>query len=651
MSVSEPGKIITPWAESGLKNTIPPAANPATGRAGFDQGFSAINMTAKEAGGIPPFGQDFNGIFYEVTNILRYMQAGGQPTFDAALATAIGGYPKGAMVLGSDGVTLWQSQIESNFVDPDIDPSSWGTFDIGLKADLAAPGGAGLVGWSHLNELSLSMTVVSRLRKKVYASDLGVSPTSTPEHNQQAMQWIVDQSSSVGISAVFDVSCSLPSGGITLKSGAVIFTPVYVTIKVMDGIDSPVLTQGSATSLSNVYIEGGTFDGNQANVPRAVATSVFSCGVCERIAIKNAKFINGSGYGIAYQARPQSTISAFLRGVARDLVLDNVTCSNNGSGAASGGDTYDGLDIKYVEGCLISGLKLTGNADKGCDVRGDRVFIRDTYAISNGSHGFGFSASFSDTGYPVKGSFFLSGLYSDSNGESNFYFSEGAPGNTVQYSVFGSGLYGKSAGTQGFRLDAPNADIMLSAVQSRGSLSHGVYSKFGVNSLNITGVLVRDCSGNGITLDAAVASPVQFSSIDIIASGYGAAVYGPEAVIFNGGRLSGTVGPIRVDALAANPVLNGIVDGDIAYKKGDVVSNSSSILTLKLGLDKVIVSSTATIINNISPMIEGREVAIVASGSLTFQNSSAMQVPVSPVTITDGNLIKFVAINGKWRQI
>lgn len=125
MSVSEPGKIITPWAESGLKNTIPPAANPATGRAGFDQGFSAINMTAKEAGGIPPFGQDFNGIFYEVTNILRYMQAGGQPTFDAALATAIGGYPKGAMVLGSDGVTLWQSRVDSNSDDPNSGSNKW----------------------------------------------------------------------------------------------------------------------------------------------------------------------------------------------------------------------------------------------------------------------------------------------------------------------------------------------------------------------------------------------------------------------------------------------------------------------------------------------------------------------------------------------
>jgi hypothetical protein len=125
MSVSEPGKIITPWAESGLKNPIPPASNPATGRAGFDQGFSAINMTAKEAGGIPPFGQDFNGIFYEITNILRYMQAGGQPTFSSALATSIGGYPKGAMVLGSDGVTLWQSKVESNSDNPDTTPTNW----------------------------------------------------------------------------------------------------------------------------------------------------------------------------------------------------------------------------------------------------------------------------------------------------------------------------------------------------------------------------------------------------------------------------------------------------------------------------------------------------------------------------------------------
>lgn len=130
MSVSEPGKIITPWAESGLKNTIPPTANPATGRAGFDQGFSAINMTAKEAGGIPPFGQDFNGIFHEVTSILRYMQAGGQPTFDAALATAIGGYPKGAMVIGDDGMSLFRNTVDGNSTNPNLGGEGWARPDL-----------------------------------------------------------------------------------------------------------------------------------------------------------------------------------------------------------------------------------------------------------------------------------------------------------------------------------------------------------------------------------------------------------------------------------------------------------------------------------------------------------------------------------------
>lgn len=173
MSVSEPGKIITPWAESGLKNTIPPAANPATGRAGFDQGFSAINMTAKEAGGIPPFGQDFNGIFYEVTNILRYMQAGGQPTFDSALAAAIGGYPKGAMVLGSDGVTLWQSKVDSNSTDPNVDPASWGTFDIGLKADLVAPGGSDIVGFQQAGSGSVTRTSLDKMRERITPQDKG----------------------------------------------------------------------------------------------------------------------------------------------------------------------------------------------------------------------------------------------------------------------------------------------------------------------------------------------------------------------------------------------------------------------------------------------------------------------------------------------
>lgn len=129
MSISEPSKILTPWAESGLKNPIPSDADPVTGRAGFDQGFPAINMTPKESGGIPPFGQDFNGIFFDITSVLRYMQAGGRPTFSAELAAAIGGYPKGAVVMGDDGVAAFQNSTDSNASNPNSGGSGWVRID------------------------------------------------------------------------------------------------------------------------------------------------------------------------------------------------------------------------------------------------------------------------------------------------------------------------------------------------------------------------------------------------------------------------------------------------------------------------------------------------------------------------------------------
>ncbi len=125
MSVSEPGKITTPWATGGLKNAIPANANPATGNAGYDQGFPAVNMTPKVAGGIPPFGQDFNGVLFEITTILRYMQAGGMPTFSSSLSTAIGGYPKGAVIIAADGVTQYQNQVDGNTNDPNANTTGW----------------------------------------------------------------------------------------------------------------------------------------------------------------------------------------------------------------------------------------------------------------------------------------------------------------------------------------------------------------------------------------------------------------------------------------------------------------------------------------------------------------------------------------------
>lgn len=124
-AITEPLKFSTPFAETGLKNAIPATANNATGKAGFDKGFPERTMLPKASGGIPPSGMDFNGILYDITSAIRYMQAGGQPTYDAAFAAAIGGYPLGAVLIGDDGVSIFQSAVDGNATDPNSGGAGW----------------------------------------------------------------------------------------------------------------------------------------------------------------------------------------------------------------------------------------------------------------------------------------------------------------------------------------------------------------------------------------------------------------------------------------------------------------------------------------------------------------------------------------------
>lgn len=312
MSASEPGKIITPWAESGLKNPIPPAANPATGRAGFDQGFSAINMTAKEAGGIPPFGQDFNGIFYEVTNILRYMQAGGQPTFDAALATAVGGYPKGAMVLGGDGVTLWQSKVDSNSTDPNTDPTDWGTFDIGLKADLAAPGGSDIVGFQQSGSGSVARTAQDKMREIVSVEDFGgADDLAKFTAAIAAGQYVAPTESTYSLSSVVE--------GNIIQFSRVEYIgskPINRNVGYGCNVFSPAMT---AAALNNTAIGDGVLS--------ALVAGSGNTGV-GRSALKSVTDgINNTAVG--YNVMVNTTTAFNNTGVGRNALLENTTGSEN----------------------------------------------------------------------------------------------------------------------------------------------------------------------------------------------------------------------------------------------------------------------------------------------------------------------------------
>lgn len=121
MSLSAPTKLTVPFANSGTKNTIPVASQIGitAGLASYTDGFPPLTMTPVASGGVPPFGQDFNGIFYAVTLALQWLQSGAGYAYDSAFSTAVGGYPLSARVQRSDGQGLWINTSANNTVDPE----------------------------------------------------------------------------------------------------------------------------------------------------------------------------------------------------------------------------------------------------------------------------------------------------------------------------------------------------------------------------------------------------------------------------------------------------------------------------------------------------------------------------------------------------
>lgn len=202
MPISTPTQITVPFATSGLKNAIPAAANPVTGNAGYDAGFPATNMTPKEAGGIPPFGQDFNGILFDITTAIQYLEAGMQFPYSSTFATAVGGYPLGAIVTRTDGSGFWRNTVANNTTNPETFGAGW------------APEGAGIstVAMSNAN---VTLTALQAARPIIII-------TGTLTANLQLIfptyqrQWLVVNNAT----GAFSVTCKTSAGsGISIAAG------------------------------------------------------------------------------------------------------------------------------------------------------------------------------------------------------------------------------------------------------------------------------------------------------------------------------------------------------------------------------------------------------------------------------------------------
>lgn len=127
MTISAPSKLTVPFANAGSKNTIPVASQIGitNGAASYTDGFPPLTMTAKSAGGVPPYGQDMNGVLYAITQGLQYIQAGGVYTYDSSFASSVGGYPIGAVVNSSDNSGSWISTTANNTTNPESFGAGW----------------------------------------------------------------------------------------------------------------------------------------------------------------------------------------------------------------------------------------------------------------------------------------------------------------------------------------------------------------------------------------------------------------------------------------------------------------------------------------------------------------------------------------------
>ena len=86
MSNYPSNKITSRFAKNGNKK-VPPAtaAQAGSGRASQLEGFKKINSTPLGQGGIPPYREDFNGIFYLFSQFLLWYQQGGIMNYDSTL--------------------------------------------------------------------------------------------------------------------------------------------------------------------------------------------------------------------------------------------------------------------------------------------------------------------------------------------------------------------------------------------------------------------------------------------------------------------------------------------------------------------------------------------------------------------------------------
>jgi hypothetical protein len=133
----QPDLILTPFGKNAAVGTIDPI--PQTRGPGddpqqatWDEGFPQVTMTPLGAGGIPPKGQDFNGVLKAISEHTVFSEHGGQFKWSSVYVAASGGYSIGDVIQADDGLNSYVSLVNTNTANFNTTPGSigvsWGLY-------------------------------------------------------------------------------------------------------------------------------------------------------------------------------------------------------------------------------------------------------------------------------------------------------------------------------------------------------------------------------------------------------------------------------------------------------------------------------------------------------------------------------------------
>ena len=184
-----PNKFPIPFANaagSGFIRAVPAASQQGItpGAASLTDGFPPLCFQPVGAGGIPPSGQDFNGLLSLLTSWARWQAAGATVTYDPTFAAAIGGYPKGAVVANVSTVgSFWINLVDGNSTNPDTGGANWFSYAVNSSNSISVIHSGQDVGTADNIQVNvLTPSITSYTTGSVFSIDVAyANATTTPK--------------------------------------------------------------------------------------------------------------------------------------------------------------------------------------------------------------------------------------------------------------------------------------------------------------------------------------------------------------------------------------------------------------------------------------------------------------------------------------